>query len=379
MNIDDEEVWSAVKAHFPAAAQVTYVNTAGGGCMSRAAAAAGRLYYDEAEREGDLPWERWLARAAEARRTVARLIGAGEGCVALLPNASVGLDLVHRLFDDGRDVVVLDREFPSVSLPWVNRGRRLRVLPLTAELGVDWDGIDPGLVAGTGVLAVSHVGFRTGYRLDLGEASRFARRHGLRLMVDATQSAGTVPISVADARIDALVFSGYKWCGAGYGIGALYLHPDHIWRPGLPAAGWRSAETPYTLRFDSFSPRETADALELGHPPFPSAFALDAALKLLMDLGIETIGARLVALTRHLHEGLDRLGLRVISTRDVDRLSGITIAAVPNAASIVAALRERGIVVSTRDADELRISAHVYTLKADIDGLLDALRALTRG
>lgn len=377
-NVDDETAWAAVKTSFPGAAGSVYLNTAGGGCMSRAAAAAGRRYYDEAEAEGDLPWERWLDRAAEVRRTVARLIGAEEASIALLPNASAGLDFAQRLFDDGRDVLVLDREFPSVTLPWLNRGRTVRALPLDEELGLRFDRIDPALVAGAGTIAVSHVGFRTGYSLDLAELSVFARSRGLRTVVDATQSAGTFPIDVAAAPVDALVFSAYKWCGAGYGVGVLYLSTEHRWPATLPGAGWRSAADPYSLEARSFTPRSSADALELGHPPFAAAFALGAALDVLTLIGIDAIAARILVLNRHLHDGLDRVGVPVRSTRDPQRQSAITVAAVPNAAEIMVAMRERGVVVGKRAEDELRIGVHVYTLKRDIDVFLDALGAVLR-
>ncbi len=374
--MDDERYWAGIKAEFPAAGGSIYLNTAGGGCMSRVAAAAGRRFYDEAEAEGDMPWDRWLARAAEARGTVASLIGADQASIALLPNASTGLDLLHRLFDDGRDVVVIDREFPSVTLPAINQGRGLRVVRLNNALGVDWDQVDPALVAGASTLFVSHTGFRTGYRFDLGEVSRFAARHGLRLVVDATQSVGTTPIDLAVVPIDALVFSSYKWCGAGYGIAALYLRDAHRWPTGLPAAGWRSAEDPYALLYDQFTPRPDAHALELGHPPFAAAFALNAALRVLLDVGVERIAARILDLNRHLHAGLDRLEVPICSTRDPAHQSGITIARVPDAAEVVNVLRERGIVIGRRAQDEVRLSVHLYTLKVDIDAFLEALSVI---
>lgn len=371
----DEGVWRSLRTEFPAASARVYLNTAGGGCMSRSAAAAASRFYEEAVAEGDGPWDRWLDRAASARRTVARLIGVEERSIALLPNASAGLDLLQRLFDDGRDVLVVEREFPSVTLPHVNRGRRLRTLPLGPDLGIDWDTVDPALTAGAGTIALSHVGFRTGHRLDLSALCHFAQRHGLRTVVDATQSAGVLPINVGDdAAVDALVFSGYKWCGAGYGIAALYLRPEHLsWPGGLPAAGWRSAAEPYALLADSLTPRLAADALELGHPPFAGAFALDAALSLLMGVGVERIAARILALNERLHAALDRIGLPVRSPRDPLRQSGITIAAVPHAAEVVAALKRRGIVVGRRAENELRISVHAYTSENDIDRLIEAL------
>lgn len=372
-----EPDWAAIRAEFPAAERVTYLNTAGGGLLSRAAAAAGRRFYDEAEAEGDKPWQRWLARAGEVRAGVARIVaGAEPDDVALVANASTGLDLAARLLPGSGAVLAFDREFPSVTLPWLARGRKLRVLPLGEAYAADLDGVDPALIDGADIIVASHVGFRTGWRLDLAALGAFARRHGLAAVADATQSVGAFPLSLPDG-IDALTFSAYKWAGGGYGIGALVVAPGRRWggRP-LPAAGWRSAARPDDLRFDAFDASSAAAALELGHPPFPGAFAMGAGLAVAEGIGIEHIAARIADLVGTLHRGLDTLGLPVRSTRDPAHLSGIVIAGVANAEATQAALRDRhGVLVGRRGPDELRIALHLYNDESDIRRCLEALRA----
>ncbi len=68
--------WSAVRASFPAAATCCYLNTAAGGPMSTAAAAAGCSYYEATARDGDVHWDAWLDRVEDVRGSVARLIHA---------------------------------------------------------------------------------------------------------------------------------------------------------------------------------------------------------------------------------------------------------------------------------------------------------------
>ena len=370
--------WRALGARFPAAAHGIDLGIAGGGPMSIEAAAAGMRYYEEARDGGERHWNDWVARAASARASVATTLGVTPEDVALVASASVGLTLLARLFEAPSAVLTVDREFPSVTLPFLAGGRELRVLPLADGFGVDWDRVDPGLVAGCGLLAVSHVGFRTGHAHDLPAIGRFCRRHGLISIVDATQSAGVLPIDMTAAGLDAVVFSAYKWPGGGYGIGALAIAPAHRWPEGLPVQGWRSARVPYDLHFDRLDPTPTAEGLELGNVPFPGAFALGAALDLLNGIGQERIAARLVALATRLQAGLDALGVPVLSTRDPRHMSGIVIARVGEAKRVVAALAERGIRVSARGADELRLSVHVTTLEDDIDGVLNALGDVSR-
>ncbi len=365
--------WAAVKAEFPAAAKSIDLGIAGGGPMSRKAAAAGARYFAEASEGGEAHWNDWVSRSEAVRRSVARTVGAAEADVALIASASVGLTLLARLFDSPSAVLTIDREFPSVTLPFLAGGRELKVLPIGSDFGVDWGRVDPELVKGCGVLAISHVGFRTGYAHDLGAIGRFCRRHGLISIVDATQSAGVLPIDMTAAQLDAVVFSAYKWPGGGYGIGALAIDARHRWPGGLPVQGWRSARVPYDLHFDRLDPTPTAEGLELGNVPFPTAFALGEALDLLNGLGQDAIALRLVDLGQRLHAGLDRLAIPVLSTREPAHMSGITIARIPDATTIVQALASKQIRVSRRGADELRISVHVTTLEADIDSFLTAL------
>lgn len=372
--------WRAVKAEFPATADGIDLGTAGGGAMSRAAAAAGRRYFDEAEDGGERHWGDWLQRAADARATIARTVGAAPEDVALVASASVGMTLLAQVFAGPEPVVTVDREFPSVTLPFLAQGRALIVLPLGDGFTVDWDAIAPDRVAGARVLAVSHVGFRTGARHDLAAIGRFARRHGLVAIVDATQSVGVLPIDMAASDVDAVVFSAYKWPGGGYGIGAVALHPRHRWPAGgVPVQGWRSARVPYDLHFDRLDPTPTAEALELGNVPFPGVFALGAALDLLGTIGIARIEARIHDMADRLIAGLDRLGVPVLSPRDRAHRSGIVIARVADATAVVEALARRRIRVSRRGADELRISVHLHTLEDDVDGFIAALEDLLRG
>lgn len=64
--------WRALREHFPALEGRTYLNTAGGGPMSREATEAVSAYYDEFYREGDTRWNDWLERVETTRAGSAR-------------------------------------------------------------------------------------------------------------------------------------------------------------------------------------------------------------------------------------------------------------------------------------------------------------------
>lgn len=355
--------WNGLRAHFPALEDRVYLNTAGGGPMGREAADAARAYYDEFYREGDTRWNVCLERVEKTRAQLARVLNASPRELAFLGNASQGLNLVADMLEG--NVVAFADDFPSVTMPWLQRGRSVRFLDAPEE-------IHDALTTETDILAVSFVQYKTGYRLDLKRTSDLCRSRNIRLVVDATQGFGVFPIDLERTPIDALVFSGYKWANAGYGIAPLYVARTLLERDGLPAAGWRSAKEPYDLEATKLDLTTDARGLELGHPPFAGVFALGGALDLIESIGLDAIEARVQDLVDVLIQGLDARGIAIESPRERDRRSGIVMVRVADPATTAAALAKQNILVSARGGG-LRVSVHYYNNEDDIERFLDAL------
>ncbi|GMR22242.1 MAG: aminotransferase class V-fold PLP-dependent enzyme [Acidobacteriota bacterium] len=353
--------WNALRAHFPALEDRVYLNTAGGGPMGLEAVEAAGAYYDEFYREGDTQWGACLERIEDTRAQLARVLNTSPRDVAFLGNASQGLNLVADMLDG--NVVAFADDFPSVTMPWLQRGRSVRFLdsPEVTDDALETD-----------ILAVSFVQYKTGYRLDLKRTSELCRSRNVRLVIDATQGFGAFPIDLERTPVDALVFSGYKWANAGYGIAPLYVSRALLEGHGLPAAGWRSAKKPYDLEATKLDLTTDARGLELGHPPFASVFALGGALDLIESIGLEAIDSRVQDLVDALHRGLDARGIAIDSPRERDRRSGIVMVRVPDPVATAAALAEKSILVSAR-GEGLRVSLHYYNNEDDIERFLDAL------
>jgi len=240
-----------------------------------------------------------------------------------------------------------------------------------------WMMFQRSLTAETRVLVTSYVQFATGFRQDLVSLGRLCRELKLVFVVDATQGMGVFPINVVDSSIDFLVFSGYKWAQAGYGVGALYLAPRFLNPTSFPVAGWWSARDPEAVINDRLDLKETAAALEVGCPHFAGIFALGAALKLFEDIGQPQIEQRIHELTDYLHQRLEAEGFRIASPQAREQRCGITIVEMCNAPDIVKYLAEKKIIVSARGKG-LRVSVHIFNNFADIDRLLAALRDCPR-
>ena len=368
--------WSDYRRRSPALGKLVYLNTAGGGPLSRDAAAAGKRYFDEMLEDGDRHWGSWLERTEDARASLAALLNAEPGEIAFMPTASLGMNLIARMVaKPGDHVLAAEGEFPSATLPWLNQGAEMSFLPILADGSVDLGRADAYVGPKTTAFVASHVQYRTGYRYDLGRLRSFRDRHGLRLIVDATQSLGAYPIDVARDGIDALVFSGYKWLNAGYGIAGLYVRRALLESAAPPVVGWRSASQPSEMVYDRLDLARTGPALEAGHPPFAGIFALGASLSLISEIGAERIATRVGGLTALLHDRLEARGHGVASPRRAEARSGITLVPVDEATSLAKRLMERGVFVSSVE-DRLRVSLHFYNNEDDIESFLDQLHAL---
>jgi len=314
---------------------------------------------------------------------VARLIGADPDEIAFVGNASTALSIAAHMLADRGGVVTVEDEFPSCTLPWLQLGHDVSFAGRRRNGTVTLEDLEEALDRrpasarreAPGVLAVSFVQFRSGFRFDLGELGELCADRELELVVDATQGLGAFPVDVGAARVGFLASSGYKWLTAGYGVAILQVRSELLDRLEFPVAGWRSARDPYALTWDELDLTHRAAGLEMGHPPFAGIFALGAALELIEEIGVEAIAARILELVGRLHERLAQAGFRVLSTTDPGHMSGICVVDIEAPGRAVEALAERDIVVSSRGRG-LRVSVHHYNDTDDVDRFVDALSEL---
>lgn len=366
--------WPEIRSRFPAIERCIYLNTAAGAPMSKYAADDARSYLDEMYSVGDRSWDEWLRRVEQIRAEVARFIGGSPEGVALLPNTSLGVNFAVAMLPPG-EVLLLAEDFPSLTLPWLLQKFPPRFIQPDADGVVPLDRIEEAIGPETRYLAVSQVQFRTGFRIDLTALAQLGHRRGLRLVVDATQAMGVFPVDVDRDGIDVLVFSGYKWMTAGYGIAPLYLARPIREGHDLAAVGWRSARVPYDLVADRLDLSRNASALELGHPSFPGIFALGGALRMLREVGAQAIESRVHELTEYLHRRLDEAGVPIRSPRQREHRSGITMVGVADPPLVARRLKDRDVFVSARGKG-LRVSTHFYNNHEDVDRMVTELSAI---
>jgi selenocysteine lyase/cysteine desulfurase len=221
----------------------------------------------------------------------------------------------------------------------------------------------------TGVIALSHVQFSNGFRIDPGAIGSIKGKHAL--VINAAQSAGAFEIDVKRMQIDALCSTGHKWMLSGYGSGFVYLSRELLAQSLPRTIGWLSVEHPFEMRNDEFRPRhDTAARVELGCPHFAGIFSLGAAVDLVNEVGAANVQARVLELNSLLTSRLWEHGWQVLSPLGNEQArSGETLVQVEKPEAVVRHLFRRGVVV-TEKPDGIRVATHFFNGEDDVERLI---------
>ena len=336
---------------------------------SRSAAALAGYAAALAE-NGSLDFEEWQEAAAELKSLAARLLGAreasgGPASVSIVPNTTTGLSFVASGLDwrEGDEVVTTATEFPANLTPWLaleRRGVVVRRLP-TRDGAFDPEELERALSARTRLACVSLVAFHTGFLADAAAIGALCRSRGVLFGLDGIQAVGAVPVDVEACGVDFLSADGHKWMLGPEGCGILFTTPSLRERLVAPP-GWTNLARPFGTLAPDEVPTYLADGrrFEIGAPPTPGVYALRASLRLLAEIGSETVSARIAATLDVLVRGLPRLGWEPVLFGGPPR-SGILAARPPRGTDprrSALALAERRICVTAREGF-LRMSPHV--------------------
>jgi selenocysteine lyase/cysteine desulfurase len=302
-----------LRAETPGCATALHLNNAGAALMPRPVyeaqidhlareyATGGYEAKDEAE-----------GRLAAVYESVATLLGAGSGEIAIVENATRAFDMgFHAIaFAPGDVILTSVAEYASNYLAYLRAaetsGVVVRVVPDDEHGQLDTAALgrmlaEPGRGRQVRLVAVSHIPTHFGLVQPAAAIGALARAHGALYFLDATQSAGQLPLDVAEIGCDLLCSTGRKYLRGPRGVGFLYareailpeLRPPFI---DLHAATWTGPDT-YELRAD-------ARRFENWEANFAASLGLGAAVEYALALGIEPIWARVQELATRLRAGL---------------------------------------------------------------------------
>jgi selenocysteine lyase/cysteine desulfurase len=362
---------------FPVLRHWDFFNHAAVSPLPRRAADALRWYAGRIETEVYID-SGFYKQIEQLRAVSARMINAAPDEIALVKNTSEGLATVANAIDwrEGDRIVTTSIEFPANRYPWMEVSRRHGVElitvppPLTTERILEATG-QPR----TRLLTISHVQYSTGQRHDVAALGDFCRDRGILFCVDAIQSVGVLPVDVRAMNIDYLSADGHKWLLGPEGAGIFFCRRELLAETRPALVGWMNVINHLDYAHYDYTLKPDARKFECGTHNVPGMLALKASVELLMEVGIDTIAARLKSLTERLAEGLRAKGYGLVSPRGEDEWGGIVsfTAKHMNAEGVAAELRaDRRIELALRDG-RLRASPHFYNTEQQIDRLVEAL------
>lgn len=372
-------------SEFPILSEHAFFNHAGVAPISRRAGDALRAYAAQAEKHAYFQ-QNWYKRVREVKKLAAKLIGAkGENEIAFIPNTSTGISTIAKGIDwrPNDNVVITNVEYPANRYPWEDLKRfgvKLIEVPQLPDGRIDAEDLADAVTDHTRIVAVSHVQYASGCRVNLKMVSEVVHAAGGLLCVDAIQSVGALPVDVEEMGIDFLIADGHKWMLGPEGCGFMYVREDLAEMLHPNVVGWMNMVDASNYGNYRFEFLKDARRFEPGTYNLPGIFALGASLELILEMGIDVIWSRIEALTARLCGGLKAKGYRVFSPRGVGERSGIvtfdppheSVRATPPLMQIVSDLEKQGMVIVVREV-RLRASPHFYNTAEQIDRLVAGL------
>jgi selenocysteine lyase/cysteine desulfurase len=332
----------------------------------------------------DTPWPTENARD-EAVRLFAALINADPVDIAIVPSTMEGENMVVQALGLGPTAGVVTDAYhysPEIYGEQQRRGVPVDVV-LPRENRIALTDIDRSIRSTTRLVAVSAVASDTGFRHDLKAICQVAHKKGAFVYADIIQAAGAVPIDVKDSGVDFCCCGAYKWLMGDFGVAFLYVRPDRIKDLKRVFEGWRQYKT-YSSHLYPFDPLgspgvdytlsdDAVGLFEVSTPNWATLAGLTASLAYLQDLSVEKIVRHRAPLMERLQIELPRYGYLPLTPADTDT-PAIAFAYEGAAVKLGPALQAARIKIQT-SRNRIRISPSVYNDMADIDRLIQVLRA----
>lgn len=369
--------WSDLRSQFPVTRSWAFLDHAGVSAASAPALAAMIECATDIAQNGSAGIGRWSARARTVRESLARLINGDPRGLAFVKNTTEAIDFVAEGFPwrTGDNVVVPAEEYPSNLYPWMNladRGVAVRRVPPRGNRVAIAD-LRDACDDRTRVLAVSYVGFSSGFRIDLDALAEMCHARGVHLCVDAIQGLGPLPLDMRRTPVDFVTCGCHKWLLGFGGSGFLYIRPDLIEALHPRGVGAHSVVDPFNYSKIDFTLKPDATRYEGGTHNLAGIAAWGASVELLQSIGLDAVTRRIRHLTDELCERASRRGLAAFSSRAQDEWSGIVIFDTPgrDPEAVLKQCKAAGVVVNCRGG-RLRVSPHCYNNSDDLDRFLDA-------
>jgi selenocysteine lyase/cysteine desulfurase len=248
--------------------------------------------------------------------------------------------------------------------------------------------IEHAIQSNTTLVIVNHSSNLLGTIMPIGEIGEMCKRKGVKLLVDAAQTAGVLPIHAESMFIDMLAFPGHKGLMGPQGTGGLYLHPDLELDPILHGGTGSQSEYPD-------QPKVRPDRYEAGTQNTVGLAGLNEGIKFVLQETVEKIHEKEWRLTQRLMNGLlDIKGISILGPEVGQPKTGIVAFNLDGAdSSEVAFILDQSFQIAVRaghhctplahetagtlSSGAVRASVGYFTKDEEITAFIDAIKEIS--
>ena len=291
----------------PSTATLIHFNNAGAGLMPNPVAETVLAHLDLERRIGGYEAEAAAAPAlADFYAAFADLLGCQTQEIAWIENATRAWDLaVHALpWQEGDRVLVHESDYASNHLALLQLSRRrglvIDTVPSAGDGTVDLSALEKAIGPRTAAILMTHSPTHDGLIQPAAEIGAIAAQYGLWYVLDGCQSVGQIPVNVKHLGCHIYSGSGRKFLRGPRGTGFLYVADAALPRMEPPFIDLHSG----TLDNDSYRFRDDARRFECWESSIAGRLGEGAAVRYLLDCGVEAVTARIAALAALLRGAL---------------------------------------------------------------------------
>ena len=338
----------------------------------------------------------WISTPTTLGAKIARLVGAQPNEIVVAEATSVNLfkltvaalrarplrnTIVSDVFNFPSDLYVLQGV-----IDLLGQQHRLELVPSDDGITIEPRAVNAAFDDDTALVSLTHVAFKSAFMHDMAAVTDAAHRAGALVLWDLCHSAGAVPVDLNGANVDLAVGCSYKYLNGGPGAPAfLYVRHDLQERLTQPIWGWFSSERPFAFDL-GFSPAKDIRRYWVSTPPMLSMRAIEPAVDILLEAGMDRLRAKSVRQTEYLiflaEQWLTPVGFCLGSPRE-PRLRGSHVSLRhPEAYRISRALSDPQtstiqVIADFREPDNLRLGvAPLYNTFSEIHRAVDRLQTI---
>ena len=380
MNLPEIQTDDVLRKHeFPVCRDKVYLAHAG---VSPLPACVTQAVKEKAEKAALNDQEEGLAELLRiTRKRAAQLLGSDTGEVALIGPTTAGLSAVAAGLDwqEGDEILVYRDCFPVNVYPWQaleSRGVKVRWLQTPALGQITPELVAENLTDQTRLVALASCHFVSGWRIDHDAIGRVLRERGVLFCLDAIQTLGAFPTTVK--YVDFLAADAHKWLLGPCAAGIFYVRRELQDRLVPSAFGWNNVRCPNYIAQEEMHLRTDARRYEAGSFNILGIAGMNAALGLLLEVGVERIAADLMVKRAWLVRALQEKGYEVFYP-EATETGGITSCWLEGGdmPALGEKLARENVVASVRadrnGRDYLRFSPHFYNTPKELEKAVSLL------